>query len=420
MDLQTLERMERVWSNEEERSRKKQHPEGFPALPEVPTGRYTDKTFYDLETEFLWKQTWLFVGVAGEIPKAGDFRKIEIHNASIIVVRGADQAIRAFYNTCQHRGAPLVSDDNGQVKMFACRYHCWTYNLDGSLRFVSDEHDFPGLDRTKKSLRPLRCELLGNLIFVSVKPDIAPLREFLGDILGLMADIPFDNVSLYKLLTYDVDSNWKCLHDAFLEAYHLRYVHPNTVNAAIDQRHTARLMFKNGHNSMVLKNRDASVTGRANVFDSAPPKDGEKEVASHSGMSEVTRVAQRAYHFFPNLTIPVAESVFPMITVWPVAIDKSRLIVHYLKVAPNISFDTPADREAVAGFDIVSREDVANMVGIQRSLASGGISSSPLCFGEQFIYNVHREIDRVIGRSKIPQSLQVEDIKIPLADGPDA
>ena len=414
MNLESMAQIQEIWTAEELRHHKKEHPGDFPGLPELPVGRYTRPDFFQLEKELLWPHTWLLVGLADELPSNGRFTRRLINGVPVIVVRGNDQKIRAFYNVCQHRGATLVLEEAGKAHGFVCRYHCWSYGLDGSLKFVPDEHDFPGLDRSKKALRSLRCESYGNLLFVSFDPDIRPLSSHLGGILQVLADVPMDRARLYQTLDYEVACNWKCVHDAFSETYHVKYVHTQSVNLAIDPKCTARHMLRNGHNAMVVKSRGDPATGIVNVFDRQSTADRALVGAHH--LNEITRISQRSYNVFPNLTVPIAEGLFPILAVWPISVDRTRMQIHFLKIArPDEDLDTPAARETVAMFGAVVGEDLHALADMQASLASGGISAMPLCYGEQFIYNYHQEIDRVIGRSNIPSDLLTQEVELPLA-----
>src|SRR5690606_25989437 len=108
-------------------------PEGFPHLPDLPAGRYTSQEYYDLEQEHIWKKSWLFAAHIDEVPDPGCFMKWENTGAPIIIVHGMDGEVRAFYNTCRHRGAPVVTVDKGRSPRLMCGYHNWTYKSDGEL-----------------------------------------------------------------------------------------------------------------------------------------------------------------------------------------------------------------------------------------------------------------------------------------------
>ena len=88
-------------------------PEGFPHFPDLPAGRYVDPAFLDLETRKLWKNSWLYACHIDELPNAGSYLLWKKTGSPILIVRGKDDVVRAFYNTCRHRGGPLVKQASG-------------------------------------------------------------------------------------------------------------------------------------------------------------------------------------------------------------------------------------------------------------------------------------------------------------------
>src|SRR5512145_2457930 len=121
---------------------RKAPPEGFPALPDIPAGRYTDPRFFELERQHLWRKSWLFAAHLDEVPEPGCFRLWENAGQPVLIVHAEDGAINAFYNTCSHRGAPIVTQPSGRRPgkhpRLVCRYHAWTYSLAGELLAVRD------------------------------------------------------------------------------------------------------------------------------------------------------------------------------------------------------------------------------------------------------------------------------------------
>lgn len=133
--------------------------EDFPPLPEIPGGRYTRQDFYDLEMEHIWRKSWVCIGREEGLEEPGSYRTFNKLGAPMLVVRGRDNKLRAFYNTCRHRGAPVVREECGRASLLRCQYHSWTYQLDGRLIAVPDERDFPSLDKSKRGLMPARCDV---------------------------------------------------------------------------------------------------------------------------------------------------------------------------------------------------------------------------------------------------------------------
>ena len=108
-------------------------PEGFPKLRDLPLGRYTDPTFRALEDEHLFKRTWLYAAHDSELPSAGSYALRDIAGANILLARGDDGVVRAFYNACRHRGAPVVRQECGTARVLICQFHSWSYDLSGEL-----------------------------------------------------------------------------------------------------------------------------------------------------------------------------------------------------------------------------------------------------------------------------------------------
>ncbi len=101
----------------------------------IPSRWYTDPRFCELEKECVFAKTWQGVGHLGQVRLPGDFFLADVVGNPIIVIRGKDGQLRAFYNVCRHRGGPLATKD-GNAAVLQCHYHGWTYLLDGSLRGV--------------------------------------------------------------------------------------------------------------------------------------------------------------------------------------------------------------------------------------------------------------------------------------------
>lgn len=407
MQLEELKTMRGLWEREHSLFKNKQHPDNFPALPELAAARYTSEPFYQLEMEYLWKRTWLLAGVDNELPMAGCYKTVKITDIPIVLVRGEDEKIRAFYNVCQHRGVQLCHAEAGRSNRLRCSYHAWSYDLEGRLSFVPSEHEYPGLDKCGKSLKPISVGQLGNLIFISMNPEV-PFEEFLGSCGLLVSDVPWSRVHLYRTISHQCDTNWKCMQDAFSESHHVKYVHASTAAQAVESSYMVKMIFKNGHGSMNLKLRDDS--SKASIY-------RQVDSALDDGMKPLTRVSQRSYNIFPNLQIPISSHIFSVMSVWPVSVGQCRIDLSFFKICGEEGFvEDPLDQEAVEQFAPVVGEDLATLAGSYLSLKSGGVKSLRLNYSEQIIYNLHLEIDRVIGKDRVPEALRVTEIDLPRTD----
>ena len=103
--------------------------------PTIPSRYYYDETIFQREKEQIFHDMWFYVGRANEIPKAGDYMVRQVVDESVIVTRDKMGKVHAFYNVCRHRGTKLCQEQQGRFKgdAFACKYHGWTYGLDGKL-----------------------------------------------------------------------------------------------------------------------------------------------------------------------------------------------------------------------------------------------------------------------------------------------
>ena len=121
-------------------------PHGFPKLSDIPAGRYVDPEFLSLEQDRLWKRSWLYGGHEDQLPEPGSWFLVRNTGSPILIVRDLGGTVRAFYNTCRHRGGPLVKEDAGQSRGFVCGYHGWSYTLEGELTAIRDKRDFVDFD----------------------------------------------------------------------------------------------------------------------------------------------------------------------------------------------------------------------------------------------------------------------------------
>jgi len=153
-------------------------------------------------------------------------RHLDFLNAPILMVHGRDGVVRTFYNVCTHRGNSVASGSGNARSAFVCGFHGWAFGLDGSLKTVPSEEQFPGLDRQQYGLKPITTEVWKGFIFINAqeKPE-TPLVEFLGGMGKQLETLPFDDYEFTGRYTTRVQCNWKVYIDAFQEAYHVSIVH---------------------------------------------------------------------------------------------------------------------------------------------------------------------------------------------------
>ncbi|MGH9186770.1 MAG: aromatic ring-hydroxylating oxygenase subunit alpha [Acidimicrobiales bacterium] len=380
------------------------YPEAFPTLTAVSALRYVDDAFAELERREVFGRSWLFVAHADELPAPGDFVALQQLPEPIFLVRGGDGAVRAFYNSCQHRGGPVISDASGNTgRRLVCAYHSWTYDLDGTLVGLPSAQDFGDIDRDCRALRSVRCEQWGSFVFINLDPSAGPLVDALG-VVGRDLDDQLGGgegvgpVHLVDRRSLEVEGNWKLTVDANIETYHVNTVHRSSAALVIDQPATGIFLLPNGHSRMLIHN-----TSGAPLPVDLP------------GFPQASDLAGRgvySYHLFPNTSIVFGgtPAVAFMISSWPIGAGRSLYDVHFLAPTPRGGPHEDMLTLLIEANWSVLLEDLGNLPALQRSMATGGLGAITLGYQERRIYHQHEELDRRIGIERVPEDLRVPQV----------
>jgi phenylpropionate dioxygenase-like ring-hydroxylating dioxygenase large terminal subunit len=192
----------------------------------VPKERYTTRDFAELEQSRLWPRVWQIACREEQVERPGDFCEYTIGTETVVIVRGSDGTLHAFFNACLHRGRRLV-DGCGSVEgeRIRCPYHGWCYALDGRVVDVPDRGDFESLP-DDLSLASVDVDTWGGFVFVNFDPEAEPLLDFLHPLPALLAPYHLEQMRLRASLGTIIDANWKAVVDAFNEGYHVQGLHP--------------------------------------------------------------------------------------------------------------------------------------------------------------------------------------------------
>lgn len=215
--------------------------------------RYTSRDFMQREWDHMWTRIWHVAGRTAELEEPGDYVVHDFMKESVICVRQDDGSIRAFYNACGHRGQRLASNAASVAEGFRCPYHGWLWGKDGVLRSAQDPQDFPqGNPCGKLSLKELRCDVWGGMVWYTMDPDAPSLADYLAPIPEIYAHYPMETAVRVFWMKIHLNTNWKFATDNFSESYHTRTAHPQ-VPPWIDQDvDTARHeMYPGGHGRTV-------------------------------------------------------------------------------------------------------------------------------------------------------------------------
>lgn len=203
-------------------------------LSTFPGRYYYDPAIYEQEQERIFSHMWIYAGVANTLPEPGDYISVALGKESVIVVRNKHGELQAFLNVCRHRGARLCSEAAGHLKgSIQCRYHAWTYGLDGKLIGAPNVLNFDDFDRTAYGLLPVALQVWEGLIWLNISANPSSLAEQLNDPVvqefggnGPIARYNIGNLKVAKTILYDVQANWKLVMENTLECYHCGPMHP--------------------------------------------------------------------------------------------------------------------------------------------------------------------------------------------------
>ncbi|TMK63574.1 MAG: aromatic ring-hydroxylating dioxygenase subunit alpha [Actinobacteria bacterium] len=216
---------------------------------EIARERYFDRDFHRLEVERVWRRVWQMACREEEITQVGDTLVYDIVDASLLIVRTAPVEIRAFHNSCLHRGTQLRAGP-GHVAELRCPFHGFTWNLDGSFREMPCSWDFPHVDPACMHLPEAQVGTWGGFVFVNLDPDAAPLADYLEDLPWHFAAWPLEDRYKSAHGVKVMPCNWKVALEAFIEAYHTVAVHPQLLRTSGDtvteydvyRRHVSRMI----------------------------------------------------------------------------------------------------------------------------------------------------------------------------------
>jgi phenylpropionate dioxygenase-like ring-hydroxylating dioxygenase large terminal subunit len=345
-----------------------------------PVENYLSHKRFAAEVELLRSHPIAFCP-SGALPENGSYIARNSANTSILAVRGSDGIVRAFRNACRHRGMELA-DGSGCRKAFVCRYHGWTYGLDGRLRHVPHEYGFPCLSQRTTGLAALLTSERQGLVFVS-QNDAAPADASLE---GLPAVVPARH-KLHRTTEIEVAANWKIFAEGFLEGYHIRPLHRDTFYPV--QFDNLNVVESFGRNSRIV-----FPYRRINKLREVP-------AAERTTDGFLTYV----YHLFPNVMVATFPTNIAVVILEPLEIDRTLVITYTLTDRP--TDQSEAQAELKRGEDFVNLgavEDREVVCAIQRGLKSGANQFFEFGRFENALGHFHRSLDAALAENGFHQS----------------
>ena len=363
--------------------------EGFHADPQhsftLPARYYTDPAFFAWENESIFAHTWNYAGHLSHLRAAGDYLTCDVGGQNILVMRGKEGALRAFYNVCQHRAHELVKG-RGNAKVLVCPYHAWTYRPNGQLRSARGSENLPHFDKDAFCLKQVRVETLAGFVFVNLDPDAISLKEQSGNLEAeIRAYCPeIDSLVLAKTMTYDLAGNWKNSVDNFLECYHCHVAHSDFCD----------LIDMASYRS-ICHDIYSSHCGRSRLADSKAYKYSDGDRAREFG----------AWLLWPNLSIEVFPGA-PNVNIFhhvPTGPETTR---HVFEFYFQSATPTPEQEDAIRYIDeILQAEDIALVESVQRGLNSKGYNQGRFIvdegrtdMSEHAVHHFHNLVAGALGK----------------------
>ena len=221
------------------------HPERVPdtlkedspmpgGVTRVPVDRYFTQAAHDQEVEKLWKKVWQFACREDDIPEVGDYIVYDVAHLSYLVVRTGSRQFKAYNNACLHRGRQLREFDGKCATEFRCPFHGWCWEVDGRLREIPSEWDFPEVRQSADHLREAKVGLWGGFVFINPDPACESLESFMGNMPAHYERYDFDKRYKSMHVAKVIAANWKLVQEAFSEGYHVLATHPQLLLAGGD------------------------------------------------------------------------------------------------------------------------------------------------------------------------------------------
>ena len=330
---------------------------------------YTDPAMVARDRACVFDRGWQLVAHVCQLQDAGDHVIADLAGLPVIAVRDADGMIRAMHNVCRHRAGPLAQCDGRGAKALRCRYHGWTYGLDGRLRSATEMAGVADFDPSAVRLPQLATRIWQGLVFAAMDEGVAPsFDDFVAGIdARLGPDRGLETYRHHHRVGYEVACNWKVYVDNYLEGYHVPHVHPE-LNRMLDYR------------SYVTE------TAAWHSLQWSPLESVEGLYGSGDALY---------YWLWPNTMLNILPGRLQTNRVIPLGVDRCR-VEFDTYYAPDDSEAGSARRAADQSFsDVVQDEDIGICEDVQRGLASGSYEAGRLNpLRENAVHHFHELLRR--------------------------
>ena len=356
----------------------------------LPREYYVSPEIFAEEISKIFWARWLCVGRAAEIAAPGDYVLRQLGDASVIILRDQDGRIRAFHNTCRHRGTRLCEAETGNLgERIVCPYHAWTYSLDGRLVGAPSTAGIEGFDRSNYPLRDIAVAEWEGFVFTNLTTRPEPFAEAFAPLLNRFGRFHLATLESARRIDYDVQANWKLLFQNYSECYHCSPVHPALVKlspATSGENDLFEGPFLGGF--MVMNEHAGSMTmsGRACGI----------PVSDDLDADDLRRVYY--YSIFPNMLLSLHPDYVMFHTMWPDGPRRTRITCEWLFNPDTLTDDSCDPDDGVRFWDMTNRQDWHICEQSQLGVASPAYTPGPYSPRESLSVAFDREVLKALGR----------------------
>jgi len=314
----------------------------------IPAAWYVREDIAELERRTVFARSWQVVARSDQLQQPGQFVTSELAGEPLVVVRGADGTLWAFYNVCRHHAAAVVTEAQGTASILRCPYHGWSYGLDGSLKGAPEFEGVCGFERSQNGLVPVQVDTWEQFVFVNLDADAPSLGEFLGGLVPRVAPLNLGAVHFFERRSYRLNCNWKVFVDNYLDGgYHVPHLH-KALNSVLEYK------------QYTIECEDRY------CLQSSPMVSSDVDTATAA-----TRTGDRAWYFwqYPNFMINLYAGYMDTNLVLPDGVDRCKVIFDFYFDDVSESA-TERNRQSIAVGERVNDEDVGICESVQRGLHS--------------------------------------------------
>lgn len=375
----------------------------------LPREAYLSPALFVREKDRIFCREWTLACREEDIPAAGDFLLVDLLGEKVLVVRGREGDLRAFYNVCRHRGCelalsaeePACRGDGGPTghlgATIRCPYHSWTYDLDGTLRTAPYLEEAHGFRKEDFHLFPVGLATWGGFVFLHLTPGEAAgsghtLRAQLNGADDRLANYPLASLRRAKRIVYEVQANWKVILENYNECYHCAGVHPELckIVPSFREQGGSNLDWERG-----VPHKEGATTFTFSGTTTRQP---------FPGLNADELVRHKGELIYPNMMISLSADHVAAFIVLPRSEAHTTVVCDFLFHPDEMARPDFDGRDAIGFWDLVNRQDWAICEGVQRGMTTRAFAGGFYAPMESFSLDIRRYIAARLGPTDLPET----------------